>query len=101
MSQTSLKIPSDPKVWTQKVAHLARLDLTPEELATFAPQLEKIRNYMSELAEVSTQGVEPLMNPLAEQGAFLREDVIQESVAPVLECAPDVNESSFTVPPIL
>lgn len=93
---------SDPEVWTQKVAHLARLALTHEELSTFAPQLEKIRNYMSELSEVPTEGVEPLMNPLAEQGAFLREDTIQEfDSSAILEVAPEVGESSFTVPPIL
>ena len=102
MSQPFSNNENDPKVWTRKVAHLSRLALTPEELETFAPQLEKIRNYMSELSEVSTEGVVPLLNPLAEQGAFLREDVVQEfDSAAILEGAPEADESSFTVPPIL
>lgn len=92
----------DPTLWTQKVAHLARLALTSDELAAFAPQLEKIRNYMSELSEVSTEGVSPLMNPLAGQGTFLREDVIETFPSElILESAPEISESSFTVPPIL
>lgn len=44
----------------KKMAHLARLDLSREEIQQFGPQIQKILGYVSVLDEVSTQNVEPL-----------------------------------------
>ena len=41
------------------VAHLARLDLTPEEKATFAQQLGGVLHHIERLARVDVSGVEP------------------------------------------
>lgn len=41
------------------VAKLAKLDLTETEIEKFTPQLSKIIDYISELSEVDTNGVEP------------------------------------------
>jgi len=41
------------------VAKLAKLDLSEEEIAKFTPQLSKVIDYISELSEVDTKGVEP------------------------------------------
>ncbi len=42
------------------VAHLARLDVTEEELEKYTGQLSAILDYVDQLAEVNTDGVEPL-----------------------------------------
>jgi aspartyl-tRNA(Asn)/glutamyl-tRNA(Gln) amidotransferase subunit C len=52
------------------VAHLARLDLTDEELATLTPQLSAILDYMQQLQQINTDGVEPLAHPLPVQNVF-------------------------------
>ncbi len=51
-------------------AHLARLDLTQDELATLAPQLASILDYVAQLQAVDTAGVEPLAHPLDIANAF-------------------------------
>jgi aspartyl-tRNA(Asn)/glutamyl-tRNA(Gln) amidotransferase subunit C len=52
------------------VAHLARLDLTDEELATLTPQLSAILDYMQQLQQINTDGVQPLAHPLPVQNVF-------------------------------
>ena len=42
------------------VAHLARLELTDDELRTMTPQLSAILDYVDLLRQVNTDGVEPL-----------------------------------------
>lgn len=41
------------------VAKLAKLDLTEAEIEKYTFQLSKIVDYVSELSEVNTQGIEP------------------------------------------
>ena len=43
----------------QKIAHLARLEITPEEESQFASQLSSILDYFDQLNELPTEGVEP------------------------------------------
>jgi aspartyl-tRNA(Asn)/glutamyl-tRNA(Gln) amidotransferase subunit C len=43
----------------KKIAFLARLGLTEEEIDKFAPQLSSVLEYMDILNEVDTDGVEP------------------------------------------
>jgi aspartyl-tRNA(Asn)/glutamyl-tRNA(Gln) amidotransferase subunit C len=52
------------------VAHLARLELTPEELATMTPQLNSIVDYVAQLQQVNTDGVEPLSHALDIHNVF-------------------------------
>lgn len=41
------------------IAKLAKLDLTQAEIDQFTPQLSKIIDYVGELSQVDTKGVEP------------------------------------------
>jgi Asp-tRNA(Asn)/Glu-tRNA(Gln) amidotransferase C subunit len=41
----------------RKVAHLARLDLPEDKIATYTGQLESILEYVSQLQQVDTEGV--------------------------------------------
>ena len=92
---------------TRKMAALARLELTPEELDRYSSQIEDVLGYVHSLEQVDVHGVEPLTHPhqdrLAETPS--REDVASEkapSVEPrILGCAPEVLESGFKVPSIL
>jgi aspartyl-tRNA(Asn)/glutamyl-tRNA(Gln) amidotransferase subunit C len=85
-----------------KVAILARLRLSPDELETFTGQLNSIVDHVAQLQELDTAGVEPLAHGIELRNVF-REDVR----GPALECeqalanAPKRNQGSFLVPAVL
>lgn len=91
---------------TLKVAHLAHLELSPEEVQAFTPQLKKILNYIDELAQVNVDGVEPMTHPI-EMETPLREDraepfgVDAQGEPKVLKNSPEVIQGGYKVPPIL
>lgn len=57
------------------VAKLANLPLTPEEEKTYAEQLSKILEYIKQLNQVDTQGVEPTFN-VTSNNNITREDKV-------------------------
>jgi aspartyl-tRNA(Asn)/glutamyl-tRNA(Gln) amidotransferase subunit C len=57
----------------RKVARLARLELSEDDLARMQPQLSAILDYVAQLQQIDTEGVEPLAHPLPVQNVF-RED---------------------------
>lgn len=91
---------------TRKVAKLARLELTEEEIGEFTEQLQKILDHIESLKEIDVSGVEPLMHPL-ELETPLRDDEVQ--VPPrdrdgrpiVLKSAQETIYDGFRVPPVL
>jgi aspartyl-tRNA(Asn)/glutamyl-tRNA(Gln) amidotransferase subunit C len=84
------------------VAHLARLELTPEELALMTRQLGAILDYVQQLGEVNTDGVEPLAHPLPVHNVF-RDDVPAPSlpVDAALANAPNRSGDFYSVPAVL
>ncbi len=90
------------QVQVQKVAKLARLELTDEEVTEFTSQLEAILEYIQKINELDTQNVEPLAHCLPVSNV-LREDCVRESIGTekVLANAPDHDEMFFIVPKIL
>lgn len=81
-----------------QVAKLARLELAPEELGPLALELGRVLEYVSQLSEVSVDGVEPTAS-IAVRGAPLREDVVEPSLAPdvALAEAPRRSDGGFAV----
>jgi aspartyl-tRNA(Asn)/glutamyl-tRNA(Gln) amidotransferase subunit C len=89
------------------VAHLARLELTDAELETMTRQLSSIVDYVAQLQEVNTDGVEPLAHALAVHNVF-RDDEPRPSlpVDEALANAPDRRtdargEQFYGVPAVL
>jgi aspartyl-tRNA(Asn)/glutamyl-tRNA(Gln) amidotransferase subunit C len=54
----------------RKVARLARLELSEDDLARMQPQLSAILDYVAQLQQIDTDGVEPLAHPLPVQNVF-------------------------------
>src|SRR3712207_9306039 len=52
----------------QKIAALAHLEITDEELRTLAPQVAAIVAYVEQLNELDTSAVEPAIGGLPPQG---------------------------------
>lgn len=85
-----------------KVALLARLRLTPEELDTFTGQLNSIVGFVGHLQELDTAAVEPLAHGVEVRNVF-RDDVRIDSLPreEALANAPKRNADSFLVPVVL
>lgn len=85
-----------------KVAHLARLELNPAEVAQMAEQVGAILSYIDKLNELDTAGVPPTTHALAINNAF-RDDVVIPSLpqAEALRNGPRQNGEAFVVPKII
>jgi aspartyl-tRNA(Asn)/glutamyl-tRNA(Gln) amidotransferase subunit C len=89
------------------VAHLARLQLGPEEEEKFALQLSNVLGYIEKLEQVDVSQVEPLTFAGDAAGldpaALLRPDVAVHGLSrdEALAAAPRRDEQSFLVPRIL
>lgn len=85
-----------------KVALLARLRLGPGELETYTSQLNVIVDYVSQLGELDTEGVEPLAHGVEVRNVF-RDDVRGPALPreAALANAPQKNAEGFLVPVVL
>ena len=85
-----------------KIAHLARLEVRPEEEADMLTSLNEVLTWMEQLNEIDTTGVEPLMH-ISEELNVLREDVVGTHLSRenALINAPQHNEQFFEVPKVL
>jgi len=90
------------KMDIEKVARLARLELSEEEKETFGNQLEQILTYMEQLNRLDTAGVEPTSHAIPVYNVF-REDEVKPSFLQeeVLAIAPDEEDGHFKVPRII
>ncbi len=95
-------MPSMDKQTVAKVASLARLDLTEEELEKFGPQLSNILQFVEQLSEVDTEGVEALPSPV-DIPLRLREDAVTDGACTekVLSNAPEALEDYYVVQKIV
>ena len=86
----------------EHVAYLARLGLTPDELARLEGQLNHILDQYAKLAELDTDAIPPTAQTI-ELENILREDVARPSMPPedVLANAPQRDGDFFVVPAIL
>lgn len=86
----------------QKVAHLARLELTPEEEEQFTTQLSGILEYVEQLNELDTTDVPPTTRAIDVENVTrpdeLRPYSDQEAL---LQQAPNREDEFFQVPQIM
>jgi aspartyl-tRNA(Asn)/glutamyl-tRNA(Gln) amidotransferase subunit C len=86
----------------KKIALLARLELTPQEVSLYTRQLDAIVGYVSELSKVDTKNVEPLVTP-TDMELHFREDKVENGLGAegVTSNAPDKLGNLFKVPAVL
>ena len=90
----------------EKIAQLAHLEITPEELRVFAPQITDIVAYVEQLNEIDTHDVSPALGgltPAGEDTASTRPDEVRPSLGQktALAEAPDAKAGHFRVPKVL
>lgn len=86
----------------KKIASLARLAITDDEVAKIAPELDNILGWIEQLGEVDTSSVEPMTAVIANQ-LRLRDDVVTDGGKrdAVLANAPQAEHGFFTVPKVI
>jgi aspartyl-tRNA(Asn)/glutamyl-tRNA(Gln) amidotransferase subunit C len=90
------------KLEVEKVAKLARLEITEAEKAAFVKQLSQILTHVERLREYDTKGIEPTAAVLGAVNVF-REDIVRPSLAvdKALTNAPEREGDAFAVPKII
>jgi len=86
----------------EKIAELAKLKFTDEELENFTPQMNEILSYMDKLNELATENVKPLSHPVEQTNVF-REDELKPSISTedALKNAPAKDDHHFKVPKVI
>ncbi|MBB3771161.1 aspartyl-tRNA(Asn)/glutamyl-tRNA(Gln) amidotransferase subunit C [Angulomicrobium tetraedrale] len=86
----------------RRVAHLARIAVTEDEVAHLQGELNAILAFVDELGEVDTTDVEPMTSVIPMQ-LPLRADVVDDGFYPdrVLANAPLAEDGFFAVPKVV
>ncbi|MBU1378368.1 MAG: Asp-tRNA(Asn)/Glu-tRNA(Gln) amidotransferase subunit GatC [Alphaproteobacteria bacterium] len=86
----------------RKVARLARIAEPEEKLESLAKELSGIMDWIEQLAEVDTDGVEPMTTSVA-MTLPMRDDVVTDGgdAAKVLANAPKSAKGFFIVPKVV
>jgi len=84
------------------IARLARIAMSDEEIARLEPELNAIIGWVEQLAEVNTDGVEPL-TAVIDQKLRLRDDAVTDGDVrdDVLANAPEAQHGFFAVPKVI
>ena len=86
----------------RKVAHLARLELTPDEEEQFTTQLSDILDYFQQLSELDTSDVEPTARAIDVSNVTRPDDLQPWSDREgILNSAPEREGEFFKVPQII
>ena len=90
----------------KKIAKLAHLEITDEEVEIYTPQMANIVSYVEQLNELDTENIEPMTGGLTKEGEATdtsREDVPEGSLGQekALDQAPSAVEGHFQVPKVL
>ena len=90
----------------RKVATLAHLEITDEEVALYTPQMAEIVKYVEQLNELDTGDVDPMLGGLTDEGEStdtMRQDDVRNSLGQegALDQAPAPVAGHFQVPKVL
>jgi aspartyl-tRNA(Asn)/glutamyl-tRNA(Gln) amidotransferase subunit C len=87
----------------ERMAHLARLEITEAELPVYVDSLGKILSFVEQLAAVDTRAVTPMAHPLEGETQRLRPDEVTETDrhAKYQSNAPAVSADLYLVPRVI
>ncbi|MCO5948752.1 Asp-tRNA(Asn)/Glu-tRNA(Gln) amidotransferase subunit GatC [Mucilaginibacter flavidus] len=90
------------KETVDKIAHLARLELSAGETDEMIKDMSKILDFMAKLNEIDTSGVEPLVY-MTDEVNVLREDVVKQQITheEALLNAPKHDDDYFLVAKVI
>ena len=82
----------------KKIANLAKIELTNNEIEIYSNQLTNIIDFMNKLDEVDTSKVESIHNENLDNHSSRPKDIVDDGnyVEKILKNAPDSKEGFFT-----
>ena len=85
-----------------KVARLARLDLSADELERMTKQLDGMLEHFADIDALDLEHVRPMTQPYPLQNVF-RDDIVLSGLDhdEVMAAAPQAEDGRFRVPPIV
>lgn len=85
-----------------KVASLARIEVSDEQIKKYMPQLSNIIGFVEQLGEVDTDNIEPLAS-VVDINLSLRTDEVTDGgyQEKILANAPETVEGFFVVPKVV
>jgi aspartyl-tRNA(Asn)/glutamyl-tRNA(Gln) amidotransferase subunit C len=86
----------------KRVANLARIAVTEDDVSRMTGQLNAILGFVEQLNEVNVEGVEP-MTSVTPMAMKKRQDVVSDGnkVADIVANAPTTEENFFVVPKVV
>lgn len=85
-----------------KIAHLARLNIKPEEEETLLATMENVLTWMDKLNEVDTEGLEPLIHITGEVNNWREDEAINRLTREQgLSNAPSQDGTYIKVPKVI
>lgn len=86
----------------EKIANLARLQITEDQVPGFATQLSNILEFVEQMNSAETAGVEPMAHPF-DAATRMREDVVTETNERELmqSIAPATEAGLYLVPKVI
>jgi len=86
-----------------KLAHLSRLRLSDEEIEKFRVELSEILEYVEQLDNVDTKGLEPTYQVTGLKNVTRKDEIrdYQAKLAGLLKNAPAVDNNQFKVKRVL
>jgi aspartyl-tRNA(Asn)/glutamyl-tRNA(Gln) amidotransferase subunit C len=87
----------------EKIAHLARLSITEQEMPVYVTSLSSIVNFVDELSRAQIADVLPMAHPLDGQHQRLRADQVSETDhhEKYQQNAPAVTAGLYVVPRVI
>ena len=87
----------------ERIAHLARLNLTEAEIPFYVDSLSSIVDFVGELERAETGDIAPMAHPLPGQAQRLRPDVVDETDRRELyqQNAPATEAGLYLVPKVI
>jgi aspartyl-tRNA(Asn)/glutamyl-tRNA(Gln) amidotransferase subunit C len=87
----------------EKIAHLARLSITEQEMPVYVISLSSIVDFVDQLSRADVGSVEPMAHPLDGQRQRLRPDVVSETDhhEKYQRNAPSVQAGLYVVPRVI
>lgn len=86
----------------KKIGHLARLNLSDQDIATYTPQLSEILNFIEQMNSANTDNVPPIAHSM-EVSQRMRVDMVTETNLrdKFQDIAPQVEAGLYLVPKVI
>ena len=86
----------------RKIARLARIAVKQDDVATLRGELNQILDWVEQLGEVNTDGVEPMTSVVAAD-MIKRQDIVNDGdkAADIVKNAPETQDQYFVVPKVI